>query len=85
MHPFMIDADGHLYVDLGSATNACQAENRLHGSPGHDPCTELETRAGIWRYDANKTDQTFLARGALCHRHPQWRRVRVRQRPAACS
>ncbi|MBV9631211.1 MAG: PQQ-dependent sugar dehydrogenase [Xanthobacteraceae bacterium] len=59
MHPFRIDADGHLYVDLGSATNACQVENRVKGSPGHQPCTELETRAGVWRYDANKTDQHF--------------------------
>jgi glucose/arabinose dehydrogenase len=59
MHPFKIDADGHIYVDLGSATNACQAENRVKGSPGHEPCTELETRAGVWRYDAYKTDQHF--------------------------
>ena len=59
MHPFKIDADGHIYVDLGSATNACQAENRVKGSPGHEPCTELDTRAGVWRYDANKTDQHF--------------------------
>jgi glucose/arabinose dehydrogenase/mono/diheme cytochrome c family protein len=61
MHPFVIDSTGHIYVDLGSATNACQAENRVKGSPGHDPCTELETRAGVWRYDANKTDQHFSA------------------------
>jgi glucose/arabinose dehydrogenase/cytochrome c553 len=61
MHPFVIDKDGHIYVDLGSATNACQVENRVKGSPGHDPCTELETRAGTWRYDANKTDQHFSA------------------------
>jgi len=59
MHPFAIDADGSLYVDLGSATNACQIKNRTAGSPGHDPCTELETRGGIWRYDANKTGQKF--------------------------
>ena len=59
MHPFAIDADGHIYVDLGSATNACQKQNRVAGSPGYDPCTELETRAGIWRYDANKTGQRF--------------------------
>jgi glucose/arabinose dehydrogenase len=59
MHPFKIDADGHIYVDLGSATNACQAENRVKGSAGREPCTELETRAGVWRYDANKTDQHF--------------------------
>jgi glucose/arabinose dehydrogenase len=49
MHPFAIDAEGHIYVDLGSATNACQKENRVAGSPGYDPCTELDTRAGIWR------------------------------------
>ena len=61
MHPFIIDAKGNLFVDLGSATNACQANNRMPLSRGHDPCTELETRAGIWRYDANKTDQTFSA------------------------
>jgi glucose/arabinose dehydrogenase/mono/diheme cytochrome c family protein len=61
MHPFVIDAKGNLFVDLGSATNACQANNRMPLSPGHDPCIELKTRAGIWRYDANKTDQTFSA------------------------
>jgi glucose/arabinose dehydrogenase/mono/diheme cytochrome c family protein len=59
MHPFAIDADGGLYVDLGSATNSCQVKNRMPSSPGHQPCTELETRGGIWRYDANKTDQKF--------------------------
>src|ERR1700746_2768901 len=28
-------------------------------SPGLNPCTELETRGGIWRYDAKKTNQSF--------------------------
>lgn len=59
MHPFAIDAQGGLYVDLGSATNACQVQNRMPNSPGIRPCTELETRAGIWRYDANRTGQQF--------------------------
>jgi glucose/arabinose dehydrogenase/mono/diheme cytochrome c family protein len=59
MHPFAIDAQGALYVDLGSATNACQAENRMPNSSGHQPCTELETRAGIWKYDANRSGQRF--------------------------
>jgi glucose/arabinose dehydrogenase len=59
MHPFAIDTDGSLYVDVASATNACQAQNRTPKSRGIDPCTELETRGGIWRYDANKTNQTF--------------------------
>src|SRR3984885_6551976 len=61
MPPFVIDAQGHIYVDLGSATNSCQADNRMPNSPGHDPCTELETRAGTWLYDANKTGQHFAA------------------------
>ena len=59
MHPFAIDTRGALYVNSGSATNACQVQNRMPNSPGHQPCTELETRAGIWRYDANRTGQRF--------------------------
>ena len=61
MHPFAVDDEGHLFVDLGSATNSCQFQNRMPNSPGHQPCTELETRAGIWLYDANKKDQHFSA------------------------
>lgn len=59
MHPFRIDEQGKMYVDLGSATNACQERNRVAQSPGIDPCTELETRGGTWVYDANKTGQRF--------------------------
>jgi len=59
MHPFVIDASGVLYMDSASATNSCQIKNRIPGSPGHNPCTELETRAGIWRYDAKRTGQRF--------------------------
>jgi glucose/arabinose dehydrogenase/mono/diheme cytochrome c family protein len=59
MHPIAIDAKGDLFIDLGSATNACQSKNRMAEQPGEQPCTEKETRGGIWRYDANKTDQAF--------------------------
>ena len=59
MHPLAIDADGNLYVDVASATNACQRENRQPLSPGISPCLELETRGGIWRFDANRTQQQF--------------------------
>jgi len=61
MHPFIIDAKGGLFVDLGSATNDCEQENRVPHSPGNKPCTEKETRGGIWRYDANRTGQKFSA------------------------
>jgi glucose/arabinose dehydrogenase/mono/diheme cytochrome c family protein len=59
MHPFVINAEGSMYVDVASATNSCQLKNRTLKSPGANPCTELETRGGIWRYDANRTNQTF--------------------------
>jgi glucose/arabinose dehydrogenase/cytochrome c5 len=59
MHPFRIDQHGGLYVDVASATNACQVANRIFDSRGIQPCTELETRAGIWRYDASRTGQHF--------------------------
>ena len=59
MHPFAIDKNGNLFVDVASATNSCQPQNRMPNVPGEKPCTELETRGGIWRYDANKTGQQF--------------------------
>jgi glucose/arabinose dehydrogenase/mono/diheme cytochrome c family protein len=59
MHPFLIDPEGHMYVDVATASNACQLKNRSQGSPGAEPCEELKTRGGIWRYDANKPNQSF--------------------------
>ena len=56
---FAIGSDGSLYLNIGSATNSCQQKDRANESPGVDPCTELQTRAGIWKYDANKTNQRF--------------------------
>jgi glucose/arabinose dehydrogenase len=62
MHSFAIGQAGDMYIDLGSASNSCQIKNRTLESPGRKPCTELLTRGGIWRYDANKTNQTFSAK-----------------------
>ena len=59
MHPFLIDAQGQIFVDVASPSNACQEKNRIPASPGKNPCPELETRGGVWLYDANKTDQKF--------------------------
>ncbi len=63
MHPFIIATDGAMYVDVATATNACQEKNRTPKSPGLKPCTELETRGGVWRFDANKTNQIFSPAG----------------------
>jgi glucose/arabinose dehydrogenase/mono/diheme cytochrome c family protein len=59
MHPFIINAEGLMYVDVATATNSCQLKNRTLKSPGAEPCTELETRGGIWLYHANETNQSF--------------------------
>jgi len=59
MHPFAIDAGGSMYVDVASATNSCQVKNRTLNSKGEDPCVELETRGGIWRFDARMLNQAF--------------------------
>lgn len=63
MHAFAIDASGLLYVEMGTATNSCQVRDRTLESPGAKPCTELQTRGGIWRYDARKTGQKFSPAG----------------------
>jgi glucose/arabinose dehydrogenase/mono/diheme cytochrome c family protein len=59
MHPFYISSDGYIYVDVGTLTNACQLKNRTLHSLGAVPCTELETRGGIWKFDAKKLNQVF--------------------------
>jgi glucose/arabinose dehydrogenase len=59
MHPFVIDSSGSIYTDVGSASNSCQLANRTLNSLGHKPCTELERRAGVWKYDATKLNQQF--------------------------
>jgi glucose/arabinose dehydrogenase len=58
---FAIDAQGNLFVNVGSNTNSCQQSDRSAGSPGIDPCPELNTRAGIWRFSATATGQSFSA------------------------
>jgi glucose/arabinose dehydrogenase len=53
-----LSADGRtLFVNVGSSSNSCQLNDRAAESPGRDPCPELATRAGIWRFDATKPDQ----------------------------
>ncbi|HUL49372.1 MAG TPA: PQQ-dependent sugar dehydrogenase [Gemmatimonadales bacterium] len=57
-HSLALTPDGRqLFVNIGSESNSCQRQNRAAESPGLDPCTELETRAGIWRFDANRPGQ----------------------------
>jgi glucose/arabinose dehydrogenase len=52
------DRAGLMYVNIGSRTNSCQLADRQPNSPGIDPCLELHTRAGIWRFQSAKLNQT---------------------------
>lgn len=53
-----LDDAGGLFVHAGSDSNVCTGRGTRQGP---DPCPELPTRAGIWRYSADKLRQ----------RHPQ--------------
>lgn len=56
--PITFDNEGHVYVNIGAPSNACQVEDRVKGSPGQNPCPLLPLHAGIWRFNANKLNQT---------------------------
>src|SRR5262249_53777420 len=55
---FAITRDGIMYVNIGSRTNSCQEHDRAPNLAGTNPCVELDTRAGIWKFDARKMNQT---------------------------
>ncbi len=55
----VVIADNHrLFVNIGSASNSCQVQNRVLESPGVFPCPELPVRAGVWTFDARGSNQT---------------------------
>lgn len=55
--PFAFDEQGFIYVPFGGPSDACQQNNRQPGSAGLRPCPLLDSNAGIWKFDANKTNQ----------------------------
>jgi glucose/arabinose dehydrogenase len=57
--PVEITPDGRLFLNVGSSSNSCQVQNREAGSPGKDPCEELDASAGIWAFSADTPGQTF--------------------------
>ena len=52
-------ADGQLYVEVGSPSNAYGgAKDRALGAKGEDPTEFLKTYGGFWRFDPDKLEQT---------------------------
>lgn len=56
---FTFDDTGHLYVNVGAPSNACQRQDRVTGSRGIRPCPYLKEHGGIWEFNAAKTNQHF--------------------------
>lgn len=56
---FAFGADGQLYVETGSPSNAFGGKrDRAFGAKGGDPTEFLKTHGGYWRFDPDKPDQT---------------------------
>jgi glucose/arabinose dehydrogenase/cytochrome c553 len=61
--PFTFDDNGNMYVPFGAPTDAAQdpavaGPAGIPGGKGVDPAPDLETHAGIWRFDVAKKNQT---------------------------
>lgn len=57
--PLAFDKEGNMYVTIGAPSNACQDPDREAGVMGQDPCPLLESSGGIWRFSANRLNQSF--------------------------
>jgi hypothetical protein len=77
MHPFIINAEGSMYVDGATATNGCQLQNRQPGSPGANTCTELETRGESGVTTRIRQIKVFTG-STLCNGDTQCRGFRIR-------
>jgi glucose/arabinose dehydrogenase len=56
------DDSGGLYVTFSAPTNACENAVLTQQDPrgivrGENPCSQLDILGGVWRFDANKTEQ----------------------------
>lgn len=60
---FTIDSFNHIYINIGARTNACVSADQGEGRTAQDPCEELKTHAGIWRFSLDKLDQTLANDG----------------------
>ncbi len=53
---FVMDANSNIYVTIGSWNDACRDEV---AKTGMMPCTILDSAGGIWKFNADKLNQTF--------------------------
>ncbi len=53
---FVVDDNNNLYVVVGSYSDACRAQGSIVGIPG---CPLLDSVGGIWKFKADKLNQTY--------------------------
>lgn len=60
--PMAFDDQGNIYVPFGAPSDACQdmvnSPGGKPGSPGMNPCPDLEKHGGIWKFNADGSNQT---------------------------
>ncbi len=54
--PFTIDTEDNLYVTIGSWNDSCRDQET---NMGMMPCTILDSAGGIWKFKADKLNQTY--------------------------
>jgi len=66
-----VDGGGNLYVNVGVPSNACERDYPRRDFRGQEPCSELSTSGGVWRFRTDSTAQRFSigARYATGLRH----------------
>jgi glucose/arabinose dehydrogenase len=54
-----LDDAGNIYVNIGAYSNSCQEKDRTNNSKGMMPCPILDSAGGIWKFKADKLNQTY--------------------------
>ena len=55
-NPITLDKEGNLYVTVGSYSDNCREAGT---GKGMSPCSILDSAGGIWKFKADKLNQTF--------------------------
>ena len=55
----VVDDKDNIYVNIGAYSNSCQVKDRSLESPGIAGCPILDSAGGIWKFKADKLNQSY--------------------------
>jgi glucose/arabinose dehydrogenase len=55
----VVDDKDNIYVNIGAYSNSCQVKDRSLESPGIQGCPILDSAGGIWKFKADKLNQSY--------------------------